>query len=156
VKLYDDYERLKETFSGMMPYFGSAKNPIDLTGEATSSLYRNAFHASLEDPDIHGLVSMYCETAVFDIENLSPIIEENYHKFKDARKPTVFCLVGGQKTENCVEHLRALDVPVFTDPYEAVSCMGAMYTYYHYLKEPPGRIDLVSLDMAQIEQVIKS
>ena len=34
VKLYDDYERLKETFSGMMPYFGSTKNPIDLTGRS--------------------------------------------------------------------------------------------------------------------------
>ena len=49
VKLYDDYERLKETFSGMMPYFGSTKNPIDLTGEATSSLYHNAFKASFEE-----------------------------------------------------------------------------------------------------------
>ncbi len=155
VKLYDDYERLKETFSGMMPYFGSTKNPIDLTGEATSSHYHSAFKASFEDPNIHAVISMYCETAVFDIENLSPIIEENYHKFKEAKKPTVFCLVGGQKTEDCVEYLRTRDVPVFTDPYEAVSCMGAMYTYYHYLKDPPGRIDPVSLDVAQIEKVIQ-
>jgi len=155
VKLYDDYERLKETFSGMMPYFGSAKNPIDLTGEATSSHYHHAFKASFEDPDIEAVISLYCETAVFDIENLSPIIEENYHKFREARKPTVFCLVGGQKTENCAQDLKKQDVPVFTDPYDAVSCMGAMYTYYRYLKEPPGRIDPVSLDAAQIEKVVQ-
>jgi acetyltransferase len=155
VKLYDDYERLKETFSGMMPYFGSTKNPIDLTGEATSSLYQNAFRASFEDPDIHAVISMYCETAVFDIENLSPIIEENYRNFREAKKPTVYCLVGGEKTENCVEFLRKRDVPVFTDPYKAVSCMGAMYTYYRYLKDPPIRIDPVFLDTAQIEEVIQ-
>jgi acetyltransferase len=155
VKLYDDYERLKEAFSGMMPYFGSTKNPIDLTGEATSSLYESAFKASFEDPDIHAVISMYCETAVFDIENLSPIIEENYRNFREAKKPTVFCLVGGEKTENCVESLRKRDMPVFTDPYEAVSCMGAMYTYYRYLKDPPVKIDSVLLDTAEIEKVIQ-
>jgi acyl-CoA synthetase (NDP forming) len=146
---------MKETFSGMMPYFGSAKNPIDLTGEATSALYNNAFRASLESQDIHALISMYCETAVFDIENLSPIIEENYRKFKGARKPTVFCLVGGQKTEDCVESLRKRDVPVFTDPYEAVSCMGALYHYTRCLKEPPDRIEPVSLGNDQIEEVVR-
>ena len=155
VKLYDDYDQLKATFSGMMPYFGSTKNPIDLTGEATSSLYNGAFKSSFESPDIHAVISMYCETAVFDIENLSPILEENYQKFKEGEKPIVFCLVGGQKTEDCVEELRKRDVPVFTDPYEAVSCLGAMYTYYRYLKETPERIDPVSLDVAQIEKVIQ-
>ena len=42
------------------------------------------------------LISMYCETAVFDIENLSPIIEENYHKFKEAKK-TDRLLPGGRR-----------------------------------------------------------
>ncbi len=62
---------MKETFSGMMPSFGSAKNPIDLTGEATSHHYEGAFKASLESPDIHAVIALYCETAVFDIENFS-------------------------------------------------------------------------------------
>ena len=155
VKLYDDYECLKETFSGMMPYFGSTKNPIDLTGEATSSLYQSAFKASFEDPEIRAVISMYCETAVFDIENLSPIIEENYRNFREAKKPTVFCLVGGERTESCVQSLRKRDVPVFTDPYEAVSCMGAMYTYYRYLKDPPARVDPVLIDTAEIRGVIQ-
>jgi len=155
VKLYDDYECLKETFSGMMPYFGSTKNPIDLTGEATSSLYQSAFKASFEDPEIRAVISMYCETAVFDIENLSPIIEENYRNFREAKKPTVFCLVGGERTESCVQSLRKRDVPVFTDPYEAVSCMGAMYTYYRYLKDPPARVDPVLIDTAEIKGVIQ-
>ncbi len=30
VKLYDDYDVLKRSFSEMMPSFGSTKNPIDL------------------------------------------------------------------------------------------------------------------------------
>ena len=155
VKLYDDYITLKETFSGMMPSFGSTKNPIDLTGEATSALYHAAFKASLEGEDIHAVIALYCETAVFDIENFSPMIEENYRKFREAKKPIVFCLVGGQQTEDSVDYLRKRDVPVFTDPYEAVSCLGAMYTYVQHRKNPTEGVISVSIDTAPIEAIIE-
>ena len=153
VKLYDSYETLKETFSGMIPYFGSTKNPVDLTGQATSVHYQSAFKASLDSPEIHSLIALYCETAVFDIENFSPIIEENYRKFKEARKPIVFCLVGGKQTEDCVNDLRKRDVPVYTDPYEAVSSLGAMYTYYNFLREPSGGKDEAPIDLPRIEGI---
>jgi acetyl coenzyme A synthetase (ADP forming)-like protein len=154
VKLYDNYAVLKETFSGMMPSFGSAKNPIDLTGEATSNHYQGAFEASLKSPDIHAAISLYCETAVFDINNFSPIIEATYQKFKAAKKPIVFCLVGGQQTEDCVDTLRKRDVPVYTDPYEAVSCMGSLYTYVDYLKHYTGEVSSASIDTASINAII--
>ena len=38
VRLYDDARALKETFSKVTPDFGSTKNPVDLTGQATSGL----------------------------------------------------------------------------------------------------------------------
>jgi acyl-CoA synthetase (NDP forming) len=155
VKLYDNYETLKETYSEMIPYFGSTKNPVDLTGQATSIHYQSAFQASLDSPDIHSLIALYCETAVFDIENFSPIMEENYRKFKEARKPIVFCLVGGKQTEDCVNDLRKRDVPVYTDPYEAVSSLGAMYTYVNFLREPSGDIDEAPIDLPRIEEIAK-
>ena len=155
VKLYDDYLALKETFSGMMPSFGSARNPIDLTGEATSDLYGAAFKASLEGEEIHAVIALYCETAVFDIENFAPMIEAYYGKFREARKPVVFCLVGGQQTEDAVDSLRKRDVPVFTDPYEAVSCLGALYTYVQQRKSHTDGIISVSIDTASIEAIVE-
>ena len=154
VRLHDDTSALKETFSGMMPSFGSAKNPIDLTGEAASHHYEGAFKASLESPDIHSLIALYCETAVFDIENFAPVIETYYRRFKEAKKPIVFCLVGGQQTEDCVNDLRRRDVPVFTDPYEAVSCMGSLYTYVHYLKDYTDEVSSASIDETSIDTII--
>jgi acetate---CoA ligase (ADP-forming) len=155
VKLYDNYDVLKTTFSDMMPYFGSAKNPIDLTGQATSVHYQSAFEASLRSPDIHSLIALYCETAVFDIDNFSPIIENNYQKFKEAKKPVVFCLVGGRQTEDCVQDLRKRDVPVFTDPYEAVSCLGSIYTYFSARKAPSEAVEEAAIDVPGIQAVIQ-
>jgi len=83
-----------------MPYFGSAKNPIDLTGQATSELYNAAFGASLLSPTIHGMISLYCETALFDIDNFSPIIERTNKQFQAAKKPAVFCSWEEQRQRN--------------------------------------------------------
>ncbi len=155
VKLYDDTLTLKETFSGMMPSFGSTRNPIDLTGEATSDLYGAAFKASLEGEEIHAVIALYCETAVFDIENFAPMIESTYRKFREARKPVVFCLVGGQQTEDAVDSLRKRDVPVFTDPYEAVSCLGALYTYVQQRKNYTEGVISVAIDTSSIEAIVE-
>ncbi len=83
------------------------------------------------------------------------MIEAYYRKFKEAKKPIVFCLVGGQQTEDCVDDLRKRDVPVFTDPYEAVSCMGALYTYVHYLKDYTDEVSSASIDTASIDTIIE-
>lgn len=156
VKLYDDYNALKNSFSNIMPYFGSAKNPIDLTGQAAPADYNSAFNAALNNNNIDAVISLYCETAVFDTAKFSPLLEENYKKYKTAKKPIVFCLVGGKRAEDCVETLRKRDVPVFTDPYEAVSCMGAMYSYYRYLKDKSYEIDEADMNIDSIENIVKA
>ncbi|HLD35452.1 MAG TPA: CoA-binding protein, partial [Planctomycetota bacterium] len=97
VHLYDNYEALKKGFSRVIPSFGSAKNPIDLTGQAESSHYKTAFDTALKSRDISSVISLYCETAVFDIQNFAPLIEQTYKKYKSAGKPIVFCLVGGER-----------------------------------------------------------
>ena len=155
VKLYEDYDDLKETFSTLMPSFGSAKNPIDLTGQATSQDYRGAFRASLESDQIHAVTALYCETAGFEIETFSPLLEETYQKSKDARKPIVFCLVGGTKTETSITALRKKDVPVYSDPYNAVSCLGALYTYYRWLREPKKEAVALPVDRTRIEETVR-
>ncbi len=49
VRLYDDMVALKEAFSTVTPDFGSTKNPIDLTGQATSSHYNSALEEALKN-----------------------------------------------------------------------------------------------------------
>ncbi|MFH1227733.1 MAG: acetate--CoA ligase family protein [Planctomycetota bacterium] len=155
VKLYDNYETLKSIFSKIMPYFGSAKNPVDLTGQAGYSHYNSAFATALKQKDIDALISLYCETALFDIANFSQSIEETYRKYREAKKPIVFCLLGGEKLDDCIRTLRQKDVPVFSDPYEAVSCMGAVYSYYHALSAPTDEPEKSRIDADAISGIIK-
>lgn len=155
VKLYDDTHDLKKIFSPVTPDFGSTKNPIDLTGQATSAFYDSAMTTALNNPHIGSVISLYCETAMFDVENLSPATESIYKKFKEGKKPVVFSLLGGGKVDSSITALNKKDVPVFEDVYEAVSCLGKMYSCYRRSKLEEEVIKDIPIDVEEINRIVK-
>ncbi|MBM4248950.1 MAG: acetate--CoA ligase family protein [Euryarchaeota archaeon] len=154
VRLSDDYAALSKAFSPVMPYFGSAKNPVDLTGQASLANYQSAFDAALAMPGVGSVISLYCETAMLNTDEFVPVLEGTFRKYQEAKKPLVFCLFGGRTTEEVIETLRQRGVPVFTDPNAAVSCMGALYRYARNLALPPEEPVRTELDREAIEQVV--
>ena len=150
IRLYDDTGALKEAFSTVTPDFGSTKNPIDLTGQATSSHYDSALEQARKNAQIDSVIALYGETAVFDAENLSAMIEENSNQFRKEKKPLVFSIFGGEKIERCLLSLKKTDAAVYGDVYEAVSSLGSVYNYYHYLKERSDSVDLAEIDARAI------
>ncbi len=69
--------------------------------------------------EINSIIALYGETAVFDAENLSSMIEENSRKFKAEKKPLVFSIFGGEKIENCLISLKKTDAAVYGDVYRS-------------------------------------
>ena len=49
IRLFEDSQYLNKIFSEVTHGFGSTKNPIDLTGEATSKEYEHALNVALKD-----------------------------------------------------------------------------------------------------------
>ncbi len=154
VRLYDDAFIMKEVFSPVTPEFGSTKNPVDLTGQATSAHYYSALESAVRDDRIHSVIALYGETAVFDAENLLPLMDENDRKFKAGRKPLVFSVFGGEKIEDAFIKLKKSEVAVYEDVYEAVSSLGSIYFYYRYLKERTEEISEAEIDAAAIDRVL--
>jgi acetyltransferase len=155
VELYDDPQEFKRMFSGVVPDFGSTKNPIDLTGQATSQHYAAALDAALKSKDIDSVIALYCETAVFDSENLSSMIEENYKRYQAGGKPLVFSIFGGEKVESSIDVLRKKSIPVFDDVYEAVSCLGAMTDYTQHMVQYSDEIADADINVGAIEKIAK-
>ncbi len=155
INLYDDASVMRETFGKVTPDFGSLKNPVDLTGQARASHYTAALESALASPSIQAVMSLYCETAVFDSENLAAMIEQSVKEYADRQKPLIFTAFGGAKTEAAIDALRQKGVPVFSDVYEAVSCLGALYSHYRHCSSPPEPIAEISLDLARMEQILQ-
>jgi acetyltransferase len=154
VNLYDDNETLKNIFDDVTPGFGSTKNPIDLTGGATSPDFTGALNAALEHDEIDAVISLYCETAVFDADNLSTMIEESSAKYQEQGKPVVFSIFGGATTEDALDRLTKKGVPVFGDVYETVACLGGLYTHWRNAAAPPKKIVEEDIDVAAIDRIV--
>lgn len=133
VTLYDDIETMKKIFSDAVPEFGSMKNPIDLTGQAKVEDYQRALKAALNDDQIHSVICLGCEAATLDTGSLFSFIEEIISSGKST-KPVVLSFFGGAKTENEIALYKPRNIPVFSDVYEAVSCLGMLYKNYRNLQ----------------------
>jgi len=128
IKLYDDQDKLRETFESVAHGFGSTKNPVDITGEASKSDYVKALREALVDDNIHCVMALYCETAMMNSQELTEMIDEMYAQYQEAGKPITFSVFGGELTETAITALSAKNVPVYRDVYDGVSCMGAVQT----------------------------
>ncbi len=154
VNLYGDRPTLKDAFSNVTPEFGSTQNPIDWTGQATGADYRAALEAGLAHPAIHAVMALYCETMLFDVDELATVITTFSARYRSANKPIIFSIVGGERIEAILSTLRKHHVPVFTDVYETVSCMGAMYAFFHHRTALEGRVEEVEIDRHRIDQMV--
>jgi len=157
VNLYDDVDALKKVFTKLVPAFGSVKNPVDLTGQATLDDYRTAIEAALGNEDIHSVICLSCETAFFDAGKVAEMIKDMYAGSRP-EKPIVFSFFGGERIEECIAALKQSDIPAFSDVYEAVSCMGALYENYRntaYAVEQENGEE-PDIDDAVIEEVLKT
>lgn len=155
VPLFDEQDKLKSTFAPMTPAFGSTKNPVDITGGATSKDYTAALTASAESQDIDGVMALYCETATFDVENLTPMVRETYKKHLEINKPIVYALVGGDAVSESLKSLQKDRIPAFSDVFHAVSAMGTAYNYQKYLAKEHGKTEWAHIDAAKIRSVIQ-
>ena len=145
VNLYDDIQNLTKTFSDVIPSFGSLKNPIDLSGQASAALYESALVSALNNDSIHAVICLACQTAVFDPDGFSQIVEKQFSEYNKS-KPLVFSLFGGTKIEDSIIDFQKADIPAFRDVYEAVSLLGAMYSYYRTRNNSRDDVEEADLD----------
>jgi acetyltransferase len=154
IDLYDDQERLKESFGPVTPAFGSTKNPVDLTGAATSADYLTALTVPSQSETMDATIALFCETATFDSENLEAMIMKTYGDHSAAGKPIAFAVIGGEAVEAVVRDLKKKNIPLFNEVYQAVSCLGTAYRHRQHQMEPNAEAETASIDERRINAII--
>ncbi|MFX0087153.1 MAG: acetate--CoA ligase family protein [Candidatus Hodarchaeota archaeon] len=159
VNLYDNLEILKEVFEPVTPSFGSTKNPVDITGGASNEYYEQALQAALDNENIHSIICLGCETAIFDASQLTAVVEKKFISNKP-KKPLVFSFFGGSDFERGLFSLKNLGVPIFPDVYEAVSCLGALYgnfrTVTHAKELAEYEEPEIEIDVSKIQKMVST
>ncbi len=99
------------------------KNPIDLTGSATSRDYRLAIEALIEDDSVDIVMPIF----VFQDTPLDKGIVDVLAEYNWRGKPIICCAAGGPYSRMMSKELEKQGIPVYTTPEEAVKVADYMY-----------------------------
>ena len=140
-----------------MPVFGSAKNPVDLTGMAGTDWYEPSVEFAFAHPWVNGLVVLYCETAMTVPMEIAQSIYKAVQATGIKDKPVTVSFVGGEQSQKAMEWLVENGIPAYGAPDTAINAMAALREYFknrEYLQENASPCDNVNSTLAR--QVIKA
>lgn len=112
-----------------MPDFGSAKNPVDMTGMAGNDWYYQTTKFSYAHQWTDGLVVLYCETAMTNPQQIAESIKRAVDESGVKGKPITVSFVGGEKSDKAMGWLVENGIPAFGAPDIAVNAMASLREY---------------------------
>ncbi|NLF50226.1 MAG: acetate--CoA ligase family protein [Leptolinea sp.] len=135
---------VQEELKKHMPEFGSAKNPVDLTGMAGTEWYAESVRFAISHPWVDGVVVLYCETAMTNPLEIAKGIKQAVVESGIKDKPVTVSYVGGEKSAAAMAWLVENGIPAYGAPDLAVNAMAALREYAlmrETVKEPEYKSD---------------
>jgi len=120
---------LQDELKKYMPSFGSAKNPVDLTGMAGDAWYHDTVKIAFEHEWVDGLVILYCETAMTDPLGIAKSIKKAVDDSGIKNKPIIVSFVGGERSIKAMRWLVENGIPAYGGPDVALNAIGALKEY---------------------------
>jgi len=112
-----------------MPDFGSAKNPVDMTGMAGNDWYYETVKYAFAHTWVDGLVVLYCETAMTNPQEIAESIRRAIVESGVQNKPVSVSFVGGERSEKAMHWLVENGIPAYGAPDMAVNAMSALHEF---------------------------
>ena len=128
----------RERLMQVMPAFGAAGNPVDVTGQfvAKPELLRESVIALLDDPQVDVAI-VWLQLMTAHVDKLVGIFAEIHAR---TRKPFVVCWVAAPPA--AVEQLRAMGIAVYGAGERAVDAVAAFARYHAFLRSASGVAEL--------------
>jgi acyl-CoA synthetase (NDP forming) len=112
-----------------MPDFGSAKNPVDMTGMAGNEWYYETVKYAYAHQWVDGLVVLYCETAMTNPVEIAQSIKRAVDESGITGKPVSVSFVGGERSDKAMHWLVENGIPAYSAPDMAINAMSALHDY---------------------------
>ncbi|MDR2873300.1 MAG: acetate--CoA ligase family protein [Methanobrevibacter sp.] len=137
-----------------IPDEGSAKNPIDVLGDAPVSRYQETLNIVLNNDDVDSLVVMVCPTATADPDGIAKALIEGSKNFD---KPVIVVNMGGPSFINADKILREHDIPTYVFPETAVKVVDYLSRFNDVQNrkydDPISKIN--DIDKKAVEDILK-
>jgi len=122
-------EEVQKELKKHMPEFGSAKNPVDLTGMAGKDWYEESIRYAIAHDWVDAVAVLYCETAMTDPMEIAKGIKSAVDRSGVTDKPISVSFVGGEESEAAMQWLLEKGIPAYDAPDVAIDALAALRDY---------------------------
>jgi acetyltransferase len=133
---------VQEELKKHMPDYGSAKNPVDMTGMAGNDWYYETVKFAYAHTWTDGLVVLYCETAITNPAEIAQAVKRAIDDSGIKGKPVVVSMVGGVRCDKAMQWLVDSGIPAYGAPDQAMNAMAALSEYYNTRQSLNGTEDV--------------
>ena len=122
---------VQEELKKHMPDFGSAKNPVDMTGMAGNDWYYESTKFAYANKWTEALVVLYCETAITNPVEIAQAVKRAVDDSGIKDKPVLVSMVGGERCDEAMTWLVENGIPAYPAPDQAMNSLAALHEYYN-------------------------
>lgn len=145
-----DIDSSKEAITKVIPAHGSARNPVDIVGDADFRRFEKVLVEVISNPNVGSIVAMCTPSATLNYDDLARTIVKTS---KGSGKTMLAALMGLAEGIENKEILSEGGIPHFTYAESAIQTLEAMYRFRDWTRVREGRIKVFDADKKRVREV---
>jgi 4-hydroxybutyryl-CoA synthetase (ADP-forming) len=142
-----DISSSREAIAKVIPPHGSARNPIDIVGDADFNRFEKVLVEVISNPSVGSIVTMCTPSATLDYDDLARIIVKTS---KGSGKTMLAALMGLAEGTKNKEILSEGGIPHFMYAESAIQTLEGMHRFRDWLKRSAGRPKAFNADKKKV------
>jgi 4-hydroxybutyryl-CoA synthetase (ADP-forming) len=148
-----DISSSREAIAKVIPPHGSARNPVDIVGDADFNRFEKVLVEVISNPNVRSIVTMCTPSATLDYDDLARTIVKTSNGSGKTMLAALMGLAEGTKNK---EILSEGGIPHFMYAESAIRTLEAMYRFRDWLKRPAGRLKIFNADKKKVSTVLEN
>jgi len=120
-------KRTLEVLRPHLPSITTARNPLDVTGDARFHRYHATGSIMLSDPNVDALIMTCVHAGIARPREYVGAVIKLVEEKRNLKKPIVACWVGGREIDEVVQELRVKNIPVYSSAMRAAKAVKCLY-----------------------------
>jgi acyl-CoA synthetase (NDP forming) len=134
LKVTNISKKTVEALRPHLPGITSARNPLDVTGDARFHRYHATGSIMLSDPNVDSLIMVCVHAGIARPREYVGAVIKLVEEKKALKKPIVACWVGGPEVDEVVQELREKNIPVYPSAMRAAKAVRCLYDEWRRLE----------------------
>src|ERR671914_419877 len=145
-----DISASSDTIAKVIPPHGSARNPVDIVGDADFNRFEKVLDEVLSNKNVDSIVTMCTPSATLDYNDLARTI---VNKSKGSDKTMFASLMGLAEGNENKQILSDGGIPHFMYAELAIRSLEVMYRFRNWLTSPKGEPKLFKADTQRVKEL---